>query len=63
MTYLIRIVLIGLIIFLVIRMFARYFEITKDSGQVSGGDKKNNQGKKKISKEIGEYIDYEEVDE
>jgi len=62
MTYLIRIVLIGLIIYLIIRMFARYFAITKDSGHESGTDNKNTPDKKKISRDTGEFIDYEEVD-
>jgi len=62
MVYLIRIILIGLIIYLVVRMFVRYFEITGDTGQESGQNGKNTPDKKKVSKETGEYIDYEEVD-
>ena len=62
MTYLIRIILIGLIIYLIARMINRYFAISKDSGDESGQDKKNTSGKKKISKDTGEYIDYEELD-
>ena len=62
MTYLIRIILIGLIIYLIARMVNRYFEISKDSGDESGQDKKNTSGRKKISKDTGEYIDYEDLD-
>ena len=62
MTYLIRIILIGLIIYLIGRMFVRFFEISKDSGHESGQDKKNTTGSKKISKDTGEYIDYEDLD-
>ena len=62
MVYLIRIILIGLIIYLIVRMFVRYFTITDDHGHESGPDKKNNADGKKVSKDTGEYVDYEELD-
>jgi hypothetical protein len=62
MVYFIRIILIGLIIYLVVRMFSRYFDITRDPDQVSGQNGKNNPDTKKVSKETGEFVDYEEVD-
>jgi hypothetical protein len=56
---LIRYLLIGLIIFLLVRSFVR-FGLGHDNKQDSfkSDDK---QAGKKVSKEIGEYIDYEEV--
>jgi hypothetical protein len=62
MVYLIRILLIGMIIYLIIRMFVRYFAITEDSGHESGPERKKPPESKKISRKTGEYIDYEEVD-
>ena len=59
---LIRIVLIGLVIYLISKIFARYFEITKDTGHESGHEKGNTTGKKKISKDTGEFVDYEDLD-
>ncbi len=58
---LVRYLLIGLIIFLIFRSFAS----SVGGGQTDAGktDNKNNSKSpvKKVSKEIGEYIDYEEV--
>ena len=59
---LIRIVLIGLIIYLISKIFARYFEITKDTRHESEHEKGNTSGRKKISKDTGEFVDYEEID-
>ncbi len=57
-----RYFLIGLAIYLLVRSFVRYNEETRHEEQ-----KKDNgsAGKKdrKIPKEIGEYVDYEEVKE
>jgi hypothetical protein len=58
---LIRYLLVGLIIYLIIRAFIRF----SDDNKTSGGQYKQNIRKgpssKKVSKAIGEYIDYEEV--
>jgi hypothetical protein len=58
---LIRVILIGLIIYLIVRSFTRYADgagpTTNKDGQKINGKKET----KKVSKEIGEYIDYEEV--
>ena len=57
---LIRYFLIGLIIYLIIRSFIRYgMEDDQSVRPDQGNQTKRN---KKVSKEIGEYIDYEEVD-
>ncbi len=57
---LIRFLLIGLIVYLIVRSFVRYGDRNRPSaGQ--GGQDKNHGVTKKVSKEIGEYIDYEEL--
>jgi hypothetical protein len=54
----IRLILIGLIVYLIARSFRR--------DKIDSAQNDNNQklkfGKKKVSKSIGEYVDYEEVD-
>lgn len=57
---LVRFVLIGLIVYLIIRSFARYGNETISSDRRAEPDKHDNTGKK-VSKEIGEYVDYEEI--
>ena len=54
----IRYILIAILVFLIIRLFVRH---EKDNNQKNTGDKIKFNGKK-ISKSIGEYVDYEEVD-
>ena len=56
-----RYILYGLVIFLIIRMLTGVGEGKKDT---AGKDsiKTNTTNGKKISKRIGEYIDYEDVD-
>jgi len=61
MTLLIRFVLISIIIYLIIRSFSRYFE-EMNSGRERGQKQENTSKSKRVSKEIGEYTDYEEVD-
>lgn len=58
---LIRIALIGLIVYLLVRSFIRYSGQEASSTQ-SPGPVKNNPTDKKVSKKIGEYVDYEEID-
>jgi hypothetical protein len=56
---LIRFILIGLIVYLIVRSFTRYRD---ENAHGSGGAGKDMKGvTKKVSKEVGEYIDYEEV--
>ena len=59
---LIRYILVGLIIYLIIRVFIRFWE--KEAPSLHKSEPHNNSKpvSKKISKEIGEYVDYEEVD-
>ena len=61
MTLLIRFILISIIIYLIIRSFNRYFE-EMNSGRERGQKNENMSKTKGVSKEIGEYTDYEEVD-
>ena len=56
---LIRILLIGLAVFLVVRSFMATGDRSGSSSGISGQDKKDST--KKVSKKIGEYVDYEEV--
>jgi large-conductance mechanosensitive channel len=60
MTFLIRFILVGIIIYLIVRSFARYFE-EKDTSELEQEREKNTKSKG-VSKEVGEYVDYEEVD-
>lgn len=61
MIILLRVILIGIIIYLLLRSFVRYYQSEEEIPDNTGH--RNNQVKgKKVSKEVGEYIDYEEVD-
>jgi hypothetical protein len=53
--------LVGLIVYLIARAFVRYNDTNSQSSNPDGSIKKDKQPDKKISKEIGEYIDYEEL--
>ena len=59
---LIRFVLVSLIVYLIIRSFIRYAVEQKPGERRSGPEKESKISSKGVSKEIGEYIDYEEVD-
>lgn len=59
---LVRFLLISLIIYMIIRSFVRYSSEEESSRLNKDPDKSSNLPNKKISKEVGEYIDYEEVD-
>jgi hypothetical protein len=50
------------IIYLIIRSFIRYGEGEVPSTHSHGPDKNSKVVSKKVSKGIGEYVDYEEVD-
>jgi large-conductance mechanosensitive channel len=62
MTLLIRFILISTIIYLIIRSFKRYFEEMNSHDRERGQKQENTSKSKGVSKEIGEYTDYEEVD-
>ena len=58
---LIRYILIGLIVYLIVRSFIRH-DINSAQNNKNKGDKIKLEGNK-VSKNIGEYVDYEEIDE
>jgi hypothetical protein len=58
---LVRFFLIGLIVFLILRSFASSVGGERPSSQNDGQSKNPDPPGKKVSKEIGEYVDYEEV--
>lgn len=57
--YLLRYILIFLIIYLILKSFFRYSAGEKPKVQSNQKENKN----RGVSKEIGEYVDYEEVDD
>lgn len=61
MIILLRIILIGIIVYLLVRSFNRFFHQGEEKEQKPKS--KNPPTPKKISKETGEYIDYEEIKE
>lgn len=63
MILLIRFFLISLIVYLLVRSFSRYFNDEEQPRQNQGPAQNNIKNGKKISKEVGEYVDYEEVKE
>jgi hypothetical protein len=58
---LIRFFLIGLIVYLIVRSFFRYGDGDGPSAGQNGNAGNGKTSGKKVSKEIGEYIDYEEI--
>ncbi len=62
MALLIRFILVSIIIYLIIRSFNRYFEEMNSDAREREQKQENTSKSKGISKEIGEYTDYEEVD-
>jgi hypothetical protein len=61
MMLLIRYILIGLIIYLIVRSFIRLGEEENPPGR-SEPEKKSKISRKSVSKAVGEYIDYEEIE-
>jgi len=57
-----RYILYGLVLYLVIRMLIGVVEGKKDAGIKKDPGTTSTTSGKKISKKIGEYIDYEDVD-
>ena len=60
--FLIRFILVFLIVYLIIRAFIMYGKEEKPFKDKSEPDSQVKRGGKKISREIGEYIEYKEVD-
>lgn len=56
-----RFILIGLIVYLIVRSITRYGNGHGPTGTASRPDKDGKPVNKKISREIGEYVDYEEI--
>jgi hypothetical protein len=57
----VRYILLCIIGYLIIRSFIKYGEAGRPSAGKPEAEKKNKMVSKKVSKEIGEYIDYEEI--
>jgi hypothetical protein len=58
---LIRFILYGVVIYLIVRMLVGYVDVKDTSSGKPDLDKESKKNNKKISKEIGEYVDYEDV--
>jgi large-conductance mechanosensitive channel len=58
---LIRFVLVAIIIYLLVRSFVRFFAEEEDKRQYMEREREKKEKPKGVSKEIGEFIDYEEV--
>jgi hypothetical protein len=58
---LIRYILLIIIGYLIVRSFVKFGEEANSSAGESGALKKDKVPHKKVSKQIGEYIDYEEL--
>ncbi len=57
-----RLVLYGLIIFLIYRLFFSSSKTTKKEPKDDDVKMTGAKHKKRVSKDVGEYVDYEEVD-
>jgi hypothetical protein len=62
MIILIRFLLVSLIAYLIIRSFRRYVDNEQRSTQKHEPDKNSKISSKGVSKKLGEYVDYEEID-
>ncbi len=62
MILLIRIILVTMIIYLLVKSFIRYFSSQEDEARKGENQFKSHNRAKGVSKEVGEYIDYEEID-
>jgi hypothetical protein len=62
MILLIRFFLVSLIVYLIVRSFLSYGNTGEDQKQNRRSEDKNFKQDRKVSKETGEYVDYEEVD-
>jgi hypothetical protein len=61
MILLIRVILISIIIYLIIRSFIRYWSEEDETIQRAERENNNPKTKKGVSKETGEYVKYEEL--
>ncbi|MGB8491706.1 MAG: hypothetical protein WCE64_11675 [Bacteroidales bacterium] len=62
MTLLIRAILVFTIIYLLVRSFVRFFQDEDDQRRREEEERRKSEAKKKgVSREIGEYTDYEEI--
>jgi large-conductance mechanosensitive channel len=59
---LIRFVLVSVVVYLIIRSFIRFGKDDEPSVHRAEPEKESKISNKGVSKEIGEYVDYEEVD-
>lgn len=59
MVILLRIVLIAILIYLLVRSFRNFFVGEEENKKKN--ERNNSPAKKKISKDTGEFIDYEEI--
>jgi signal peptidase I len=59
---LIRFFLISLIVYLIVRSFLRSLAVNEPENRRPEPEKGDNITIKKVSKEVGEYVDYEEVE-
>lgn len=59
---LIRYLLFSLIIYLIVRSFRTFGANGKGTGKMKESDNPPGAGGKKISKKVGEYVDYEELE-
>lgn len=60
MMLLIRVILIGLIIYLLVRSFVRYWGNESIDNSDQDQDTRGNKIKR-VSKDVGEFVDYEEI--
>jgi hypothetical protein len=60
--YILRIILVFLIVFLIVRAFIIAGSSEKTVNKKSGTDKMSGGSSRGVPKNLGEYIDYEEVD-
>jgi len=58
---LIRYILLIIIGYLIIRSFINFGKKGKSSPDINRMERKNKMPPKKVSKEVGEYIDYEDI--
>jgi large-conductance mechanosensitive channel len=56
-----RYILVGVAIFLLVRALTNHSETEEPTVRKAEQDKNSKASNKKVSKKIGEYIDYEEV--
>jgi hypothetical protein len=58
---LIRYLLIGLVVYLIVRSFRSFGEGSENSDKINQPHAAKKTEGKKISKSVGEYVDYEEI--